>query len=97
MDYKGTGAISDLADNCFSVWRNKAKEHAVQKQNQGYPLTDKEAERLDKPDCLWFCDKQRHGDWEGSLAFWFDVPSYQYLETEGRKPKAFMKFSCLQR
>jgi twinkle protein len=96
MDYKGTGAISDLADNCFSIWRNKAKEHAVQKQNQGYPLTDKEAERLDKPDCLWFCDKQRHGDWEGSLAFWYDVGSYQYLETEGRKPKAFFKFSCLQ-
>ena len=22
LDNKGTGAISDLADNCFTVWRN---------------------------------------------------------------------------
>jgi len=96
MDYKGTGAISDLADNCFSIWRNKAKEKAVQKQNEGYSLTDKEFASLDKPDCLWFCDKQRHGDWEGSLSFWFNVPTYQYLESEGRKPKPFVNYSCLK-
>ena len=96
MDYKGTGAISDLADNCFSIWRNKAKEKAVQKQNEGYSLTDKEIASLDKPDCLWFCDKQRHGDWEGSLSFWFNVPTYQYLESEGRKPKPFVNYSCLK-
>lgn len=23
MDIKGSGAISDLADNCFTIWRNK--------------------------------------------------------------------------
>ncbi|QMT61829.1 hypothetical protein [Legionella sp. PC997] len=26
LDNKGTGAISDLADNCYTVWRNKLKE-----------------------------------------------------------------------
>lgn len=25
LDMKGSGAISDLADNCFTVWRNKTK------------------------------------------------------------------------
>lgn len=25
MDMKGSGAVSDLADNCFTVWRNKNK------------------------------------------------------------------------
>ncbi len=96
MDYKGTGAISDLSDNCFSVWRNKAKEKAAHKQQQNIMLSEKEMETLKKPDCLWFCDKQRHGDWEGGLAFWFDLPSYQYLESEGRKPKPFVKYSCLE-
>lgn len=26
LDNKGTGALSDLADNCFTIWRNKDKE-----------------------------------------------------------------------
>ncbi|OGO94414.1 MAG: hypothetical protein A3F10_02720 [Coxiella sp. RIFCSPHIGHO2_12_FULL_42_15] len=26
MDIKGTGSITDLADNVFTVWRNKNKE-----------------------------------------------------------------------
>ncbi len=26
LDIKGTGSISDLADNCFTVWRNKDKK-----------------------------------------------------------------------
>jgi twinkle protein len=30
LDSKGTGAISDLADNCFSIWRNKEKERLTQ-------------------------------------------------------------------
>ena len=28
FDIKGTGSISDLADNCFTVWRNKEKKNA---------------------------------------------------------------------
>lgn len=95
MDYKGTGAISDLADNCFSIWRNKAKEHAKKKHEQYNILSERERASLEKPDCLCICDKQRHGDWEGALAFWFDLPSYQYLEVEGKKPKPFVEFSEL--
>lgn len=95
LDFKGTGAISDLADNCFTVWRNKAKENVISKQAQGYPITDKEMESLRKPDSMWFCDKQRHGDWEGTLGFWFHAPSYQYLPGEGMKPRPFVKYSCL--
>lgn len=29
LDNKGTGAISDLADNCFTVCRNKYKEELL--------------------------------------------------------------------
>ncbi len=95
LDYKGTGAISDLADNCFTLWRNKGKERALQKSNDGYMLTEKEAERLQMPDAILSCDKQRHGDWEGNLGFWFDAESLQYVASEYSKPKRFVDFSSL--
>lgn len=28
LDIKGTGSITDLADNCFTIWRNKDKTNA---------------------------------------------------------------------
>ena len=31
LDIKGTGAVSDLADNCFSVWRDKRKKMKCKK------------------------------------------------------------------
>lgn len=63
FDIKGTGSISDLADNCFSIWRNKEKKS------------------LHDPDCVWTCNKQRNGEWEGKVALWYDLDSFQYLET----------------
>jgi twinkle protein len=95
LDTKGTGAITDLADNCFSVWRNKEKERCVQKKSENYFLTEKEMVSVKLPDCTWRCDKQRNGDWEGSLWFWFDKKSFQYLENENSKPASFVEFSIL--
>jgi len=68
MDVKGTGAITDLADNVYSVWRNKKKEAG-----------EADAAAMD---AVLACDKQRHGEWEGSLALWFDRQSFQYLEDD---------------
>lgn len=67
MDIKGAGSIGDLADNLFSVWRNKKKETG---------------ENPDGPDAILNCDKQRHGEWEGALTLAFDRESFQYLDTE---------------
>ena len=67
MDIKGSGTISDLADNLFSVWRNKRKEAG---EDEGY-------------DAILNCDKQRHGEWEGALGFFFDRDSFLYLDEEG--------------
>ena len=80
LDIKGTGTFSDLADNCFTVWRNKEKESLKQKQLNGIALTPQELKKLEESDCLWCCDKQRNGDWEGRFGFWFDKQSLQYLE-----------------
>lgn len=76
-DYKGTGAITDQVDNVISVWRNKAKE---KKRDEGKPVEDKE------PDALLICDKQRNGEWEGSIGLWFDKPSMQYVGNAGDEP-----------
>ena len=93
LDNKGTGAISDLADNCFTVWRNKLKEHLKQLQATGSELTTKELKQLEYSDCLWCCDKQRNGDYEGKFYFWFHSDSLQYLAKPDQKPLRIVDYS----
>lgn len=64
FDIKGSGAITDLVDNIFIVWRNKQAE----------------AKKDGSPTCVIACEKQRHGEFEGKWGFWFDPASQQYLE-----------------
>ncbi len=90
MDIKGTGSVSDLADYCFTVWRNKNKEDAIQQakfSNTSIPNT-----LAEQFDCLWRCDKNRNGDWEGKFGLWFDPASFQYLDSIQARPKAFVDF-----
>ncbi len=70
MDVKGTGAITDMAFNLMTIWRNKPKEEA---QRVGDNTKDGQA------DAILICSKQRNGDWEGKVALWFDLASYQYI------------------
>jgi len=85
LDVKGSGSISDLAHNCFTVWRNKAKEEKIRKLKSLTNLSEEEAfAEFDKlqqePDALLICDKQREGDWEGKIPLYFNVESYQYTD-----------------
>lgn len=93
LDNKGTGAISDLADNCFTIWRNKNKEQLLQCQASGITLKPKELEYLKAADCKWGCDKQRNGDWEGVFGFWFHADSLQYLNKSDQKPLRVVEYS----
>lgn len=90
MDIKGTGAVSDLADNCFTVWRNKSKEAAIQIAQMTGEI---ESDLSEKYDALWICDKSRNGEWEGNVALWFDKKTFQYLENMHVKPKPFVHYS----
>lgn len=67
FDIKGAGAITDMVDNVFIVWRNKTAE-----QSGNGEAT-----------CIMSCEKQRNGEFEGKFGFWFDVDSQQYLEAQG--------------
>lgn len=93
LDNKGTGAISDLADNCFTIWRNKYKEELLQCQASGATLKPKELEYLKGADCKWCCDKQRNGEWEGKFGFWFHPNSLQYLSQSEQKPIRYVDYS----
>jgi len=78
FDIKGSGAITDLVDNVFIVWRNKAKEAAMRMGDDYSP---------DDPDCLLILDKQRNGETEGRYRLYFDHASMQYLEDRNDLPK----------
>lgn len=78
FDIKGTGALADMVDNVFVIWRNKIKERLIAEAN-GIP-SNKTLEMRDKPDCYINCCKQRNGDWEGKIGLFFDKPSLRYTE-----------------
>lgn len=80
FDVKGTGTLTDLADNVVTVWRNKRKEEAQQKAS--YLRNDKDDQAIKGPDCLLVVDKQRHHEWEGKIALWYKPGSMQYVAEE---------------
>lgn len=99
-DIRGGGAISDLADNCFAVWRNKKKESIAREQARGNYLEPEEIEILNQPDAYLRCDKNRHGRGkykEGLFAFWFHEPSNQYLDKSYAKAKPYIEYSCVNK
>lgn len=85
MDIKGTGAITDMVDNVFTVWRNKPKEKALAEKKQVKPQI------ADAPDCFVECCKQRNGEWEGKIPLWFEPASLQYTEGQNYKPWVYAK------
>ena len=73
FDIKGAGAITDQVDNVFIVWKNKK---ALDEQNG-------------EPTAMLACEKQRNGEYEGQLGFWFDFDSQQYVEAHSALPCSY--------
>lgn len=71
MDSKGSGAIVDQVDQCFTVWRNKKKE---QQKQAGKEVDEK------MPDAFVVCDKNRHGEWEGKVGLFYIPGACSYTE-----------------
>lgn len=82
MDVRGAGSITDQVDNVLIWWRNKPKEEALRSTHD----ESKRAEWEGQPDAVLIGDKQRNGDWEGRLGFWFDPASLQFVENAGDHP-----------
>lgn len=77
FDGKGSGAISDQVDQVLTVWRNKKKERTVEQLQRSNQSIDDDTRAT--PDAMLICDKNRHGEWEGSVALWYHPQSLQYI------------------
>ncbi len=84
MDVRGAGALTDLADNVFTVWRNKRKEA------EGMPAGEGEE------DAMLYCHKQRATGHEGALRLWFDPNSLHFKQSTYWRPKPYFDFSILR-
>ncbi|MCX5592513.1 AAA family ATPase [Alcaligenes endophyticus] len=84
FDSKGSGAITDQVDQILTVWRNKKKEKAVEKLLRNGDSVPEDISG--KPDAMLVCDKNRHGEWEGSVALWFHPQSLQYTPDSRNMP-----------
>jgi twinkle protein len=72
-DIRGAAAISDQASNVVTVWANKAKRDALEKNRN-------DTDALAKPDALVSVEKQRNGSWEGKVSLWFDEVSMRFCD-----------------
>ena len=81
-DIKGSGSISDQAHNIMMVWQNKAKKAKLE-------VNSFDESVLDEPDAIISCEKQRNGEWEGKLKFWFHNPSMRFCDDRGTKVEAY--------
>lgn len=84
FDSKGSGAIADQVDQVLTVWRNKKKERAIETALRQKSAVDEKMAKA--PDALLICDKNRHGEWEGSTALWFHPQSLQYIGNSRCEP-----------
>jgi twinkle protein len=81
MDVKGTGAITDMVDNVFIVWRNKPKEEQFQIDQINVPSN---------PDTVLNCVKQRETGEEPMVNLYFHRPSCQLLSYCDEPPKEYL-------
>jgi len=85
MDIKGTGAISDMVDNVFIVWRNKPKEDAMRSED-----ATKIEKYQDKPDAVLSCEKQRETGEEPTYGLWWHGKSCRFLEYSSSEVKKYI-------
>ena len=81
-DLRGSAAISDQAHNVLTVWANKEKVNALQRDP-----TDEVAKA--KPDARIGVEKQRNGDWEGAVALWFDNATLRFVDDRVSRVEAY--------
>jgi twinkle protein len=73
-DLRGSAAISDQSHNVITVWANKAKRAALDKDPS-------DEEQLQKPDALISIEKQRNGEREGRYSMWFADGSLRFSDS----------------
>jgi len=85
MDIKGTGALTDMVDNVFIVWRNKPKEADMRSGDER-----KISEAKGKPDAILKVVKQRETGIEPTYGLWWHGPSNRFLGFSGEPTKQYI-------
>lgn len=85
-DIRGAGEITDLADNVFILSRNREKEAAVRKQEQGASLNTGEMDKIHEPDAFLAVAKNREYGEEPNFGMWFHRSSQQFLPSDSKQP-----------
>lgn len=73
-DVRGSAAISDQVSNVITIWQNKPKREALEKDPNDIAA-------LAKPDAMISVEKQRNGAYEGKNQLWFDERSLRFTDT----------------
>jgi twinkle protein len=87
---KGTGAITDMADNVIIWWRNRTKEKAIEDLKiQGEEIPE---DLLNKPDAIMIVEKDRDADGTPpKVMLWFDPLSHQFLGGPSDRAKIYIR------
>jgi twinkle protein len=103
MSIKGSGGMVDMTDNLFILQKNIKKymiieliEKGVLDPNSKDDDVVKKLKVLKQGDYYLNCEKQRNGEWEGSIPLWFDKQTFQFLSSEGSKPFKYTNWSRLE-
>ena len=79
-DLRGSSSITDQVDNVLILWRNKKKEHELQRGDFS---------NQDASDAVLMCEKQRNGEHESWYDMWYHKDSQQFLDRNGGMLMAF--------
>lgn len=90
LDVRGGSALTDMADNVITIWRNKPKEQEADEM-KGDP--DIEPKHQKGGDVYLIVSKQRCNGQEGKVPLWFDPFSNQYLGGESHFPREIITWS----
>ncbi len=75
----------------FIIWRNKARERALQRVQSGEKMSEKDEQLLASPASVLMLEKQRNGEgWEGGVPLFLDEQSHQFLQLESGSPYSYI-------
>lgn len=78
-DIAGSGDLKNVTDNLFIFHRNILKEKEAEKPEPKEKI-------MNMADAYLVVDKQRNGEWSGSVKLWYHQQSMQYVEYETARP-----------
>jgi twinkle protein len=89
MDISGSGGITNIADNVYTIWRNKGKEEAIHECQRKKINPDNKVTSAN--DAVLACVKSREygGEVERNYGLWYHVPSMQFCDTPDFYPMSF--------